>query len=85
MCRLDLTLTRRSRLDSVKRTRAYHSADCDTDHSLVISKVQLSPQKKRFTAPAKQKATPKIDVTGTTDPKKLAAFRQTFEEKSEIV
>ncbi|XP_033111734.1 uncharacterized protein LOC117112703 [Anneissia japonica] len=35
---LDLIITRRRDLPSVLHTRTYHSADCDTDHSLVISK-----------------------------------------------
>ncbi|XP_047489149.1 uncharacterized protein LOC125039353 [Penaeus chinensis] len=35
---LDLVLTRRKDLASVLLTRTYHSADCDTDHSLVASK-----------------------------------------------
>ena len=37
---LDLILTRRPSLSSVRLTRTYQSADCDTDHSLVYSKVK---------------------------------------------
>ncbi|CAG5114795.1 unnamed protein product [Candidula unifasciata] len=40
---LDIILTKRSHLHLVKVTRSYHSADCDTDHSLVCSKVKLIP------------------------------------------
>jgi len=34
-----LIITRRASLNCVLITRSYHSADCDTDHSLVCSKV----------------------------------------------
>ncbi len=38
---LDLVITRRSDLQSVLHTRSFHSADCNTDHSLICSKVRL--------------------------------------------
>ena len=38
---LDLVITKRELLNSVRITRTYHSADCDTDHSLVLSKIIL--------------------------------------------
>ncbi|XP_014780240.1 craniofacial development protein 2-like [Octopus bimaculoides] len=42
---LDLIITRRSFLNSVQLTRSYHSADCDTDHSLIRSRVRILPKK----------------------------------------
>ena len=42
---LDLILTRRSCLPSVQITCSYQNADCDTDHSLVCSKVKLRTKK----------------------------------------
>ena len=42
---LDLVITRRRDLASVLLTRTYHSADCDTDHSLVASKVRVTPRR----------------------------------------
>ena len=42
---VDLVITRRADLSSVLHTRSYYSADCDTDHSLVASKVRLKPRK----------------------------------------
>ena len=42
---LHLVITRRADFSSVLHTRSYHSADCDTDHSLVASKVRLKPRK----------------------------------------
>ena len=41
---LDLVITRRSALNSVLSTRTYHSADCDSDHALVSSRVRLQPK-----------------------------------------
>ena len=56
---LDLILTRRSNLNCVKLTRSYHSADCDTDHSLVCTKVKLYPQKIHH---CRKKGTPRINT-----------------------
>ena len=36
---LDLVITKRELLNSVHIIRTYHSADCNTDHSLVLSKI----------------------------------------------
>ena len=56
---LDLILTRRKQLSSVLTTRSYHSADCDTDHSLVCCKIRLQPKKlHRVKPPGK----PRIDT-----------------------
>ena len=52
---LDVVLTRRKSLNSVNLTRSYPSADCNTDHSIVISQVKLV--KKRH-IPEKQKRNP---------------------------
>ena len=42
---LDHVISRQEHLNNIRITRAYHIADCDTDHSLVCMKVQLRPQK----------------------------------------
>ena len=42
---LDLIITRRSDLVSVLQTRSYHSADWDTDNSLIASRIKLIPKK----------------------------------------
>ena len=49
---LDLILFRRAALKNVLHTRSYHSADCNTDHSLVCCKIRLQP--KRFHRTKKQ-------------------------------
>ena len=42
---LYLILFRRASIKNVFHTRSYHSADCDTDHSLVCCKVRMQPKK----------------------------------------
>uniref|UniRef100_A0A0L8FW54 Endonuclease/exonuclease/phosphatase domain-containing protein n=1 Tax=Octopus bimaculoides TaxID=37653 RepID=A0A0L8FW54_OCTBM len=42
---LDFIITRRSFLNPVQLTCSYHSADCDTDHSLIRSRVRILPKK----------------------------------------
>ena len=61
---LDLVITRRSSLLNVRNTRTYHSAVCDTDHSLVCSTVKLTP--KRIYR-SKTKLQPKINTSKTKD------------------
>ncbi|KAL8558017.1 hypothetical protein ACOMHN_049278 [Nucella lapillus] len=47
-----MVIVKRTSLKFVLCTRTYHSADCDTDHSLVCSKIRLLPKtihhKKQF-------------------------------------
>ena len=58
---LDMTLIRRSNIQLVQITRTYHSADCDTDHSLVCCKIRLQPKKLHH---SKQKGKLRINTTG---------------------
>jgi len=62
---LDLIITRRGSLNSVRNTRAYHSADCDTDHSLVISNIKIKPKKLHT---LKRKCQPRIDASKASCP-----------------
>lgn len=62
---LDLVITRRADLSSVLHTRSYHSADCDSDHSLVGSKIRLKPCKIHH---AKSKGRPRINTCATAKP-----------------
>lgn len=41
---LDFIIVRQKQRKEVLNTRPYHSADCDTDHSLVVSTMQLQPR-----------------------------------------
>ncbi|PFX17198.1 Craniofacial development protein 2 [Stylophora pistillata] len=75
---LDLVITRRADLSSVFHTRSYHSADCDTDHSLVGSKIRLKPCKIHH---AKTKDRPRINTCATADPAKAQNFVETLQKK----
>ncbi|KAI8510866.1 hypothetical protein Bbelb_117820 [Branchiostoma belcheri] len=74
---LDLIITRRLSLNSVLTTRSYHSADCDTDHSLVGSKVRLQP---RRIYRSKQKGRPRINTARTVLPDLCQRFDDSVEE-----
>ena len=54
-----MIIARRKELNSILSTRSYHSADCDTDHALVCSKVRLQPRKFHH---AKRAGPPRIDT-----------------------
>jgi len=74
---LDLIIIRRSALRCVLFTRTFHSADCDTDHSLVCCKIKLQPKKIHRSRP---EGKPRIDVNKTTHPDKAADFTQALSE-----
>jgi hypothetical protein len=62
---LDLIITRRRHLNNVLITRSYHSADCDTDHSLVCCKIRLWPKKMHYSKP---QGKPRIDASLNSNP-----------------
>ncbi|PIK57596.1 hypothetical protein BSL78_05504 [Apostichopus japonicus] len=68
---LDLVVARRNRIQDVNSTRSYHSADCDTDHSLVISKVILKPKRLHHSKP---KGLSKINIAHTGDAERTQEF-----------
>ena len=74
---LDLILTRRVDLSSIKKTRSYQSADCDTDHSLVCSKVKLRAKSLHRT---RKEGRPRIDISKTRDHRKVEEFAQVLED-----
>nr|XP_027212554.1 uncharacterized protein LOC113805698 [Penaeus vannamei] len=59
---IDLILTRHKQLCSILNTRSYHSADCDTDDSLVCCKIRIQTKKLHR---AKQPCKPHIDTSKT--------------------
>ena len=73
---LDLIITKRSSLNCVNITRSYHSADCNTDHSLVSSKVCMQPKRIHH---SKQKRRPRINTTGTSIPALCEDFAKSIE------
>ena len=70
---LDLIIIRRGQLRSILTTRSYHSAYCDTDHSLVRSKVRLRPKKFHH---SKRSGLPRIHMTTTVVPELCAQFAE---------
>ncbi|KAL0860229.1 hypothetical protein ABMA27_010536 [Loxostege sticticalis] len=68
---LDLALTKKEHLKEVLHTRSFHSADCDTDHSLVACKVRLEPKKIHSRKVSGRKS---IDVSKTRNNKAVESF-----------
>ena len=75
---LDLILFRRAALKNVLHTRSYHSADCNTNHSLVCCKIRLQP--KRFHRTKKQ-GNPHIEVSKMWQPNLMSQFAEAFEKE----
>ena len=75
---LDMIVTRRSNLKSVRNTRTFHSADCNTDHSLVCSfaKFEVKPLHR-----ARQKAVPKINITQLSDEHLCNEYRSALDRQ----
>lgn len=61
-------ITRSADLKCVLHTRSYHSATCDTNHSLVASKVRLTPKKLHH---SKTKGYPHVNTRCTADPDRV--------------
>ena len=76
---LDLIILRRASLKNVLHTRSYHSADCNTDHSLVCCRIRLQP--KRFHRTKKQ-GNPRIDVSHMSQPNPMSHSRRLLRENS---
>lgn len=74
---LDLVITRRPSLNCVLITRSYHSADSDTDHSLVGSKVRLQPKRIHR---SKQKGRLRINTARTAIPDLCDRFTNSVED-----
>jgi hypothetical protein len=55
----------------------YHSADCDTNHSLVAAKIKIRPKQLHV---LKKKCQPKIDVSKASCPERNQAFIAHLEE-----
>ena len=70
---LDLVITRRNHLNSVNNTRSYHSADCDTDHSLVCSKIKVHPMKCFRNKP--KCINPRVNTTCTSELQRTEQYR----------
>ena len=74
---LDMIITKRDSLNNVCNTRFYQSADCDTDHSLIATKVKLKPKKFYH---SKRKGQPRINISKTAYPEKNQEFNERLGE-----
>ena len=75
---LDLVITRRADLFSVLHTRSFHSADCNTDHSLIRSKVRLTTKKIHH---SKTNGPPRINTCCSRDPQRIQLLEDALKEK----
>ncbi|XP_037791339.1 uncharacterized protein LOC119586676 [Penaeus monodon] len=74
---LDLVIIRKASLNCVLTTRSYHSADCDTDHSMVGSKIRLQPKRIHR---SKQKGRPRMNTSKTAIPDLCERFANSIED-----
>ena len=75
---LDLILVRRSAIKNVLHTRTYHSADCDTDHSLVCCKIRMQPKKVHR---HKKQGNPRIETSKIHQPDLVEQFTVDLERE----
>ena len=74
---LDFVIASLKYRNEVLNTRTYHSADCDTDHSLVVSTLRLEPRPyHRQTRTSK-----KIDLTSWQNPEFQKQYCQLLDQK----
>lgn len=59
---LDHVIIQKTHLQDLTHVRSMHSADCDTDHSLVRSKIKLNPKRIHLSRP---KPSPTFDILAT--------------------
>jgi hypothetical protein len=79
---LDLVITQRADLPNVLQTRSFHSADCDTDHTLIASK-GASNAKRSYTTP-RRRAKPHINTCCTTITERTEQFISDLEDKLNV-
>ena len=72
-----MVLTKRRELASVLLTRTYHSTYCDTDHSLVASKVRIAPRKLHH---SKKKGWLRVNTCCTSNSAKTQHFLNCLDE-----
>ena len=70
---LDPIIVKKEHSRNVKKTRVYHSADCDTDHSLVGCQIKITPKKLYRTKPP---CKPRIDGARTKESQSATLFNE---------
>jgi hypothetical protein len=78
---LDFIIVRQKHRGEVHNTRTYHSADCDTDHSLVLSTMLLKPRPHH----SQVKQSRKIDVTKAGLPDLKDQYCKKLNEKLDLL
>ena len=76
---LDLVMVRRRTIGQVRFSRTYHSADGDTDHSLVLTELYLA--KRKLVPRQSRQSALRLDVTRMKCHENVQKFRGSFEEK----
>ncbi|KAJ2942076.1 hypothetical protein O0L34_g10993 [Tuta absoluta] len=76
---LDLILTKKKNLRETLHTRTFHSADCDTDHSLVASHVAITHKKIHS---SKLPGRKKIDLPKTRDDEFVRKFEELVRDET---
>ncbi|XP_067930712.1 craniofacial development protein 2-like [Watersipora subatra] len=74
---LDFVITRSKHKEEFFNTRLYHSADCDSDHRLVVSKLCLEPRPYHNQI----KASKKIDMSNFQNQKFQECYHQSLDKK----
>ena len=72
--KIDFVITRRDTIGSVKSTRSYHSADCNTDHLLIIAKTKIT------TKQVHRAQKPKVNTINLNNPEMKTTFQEKFQE-----
>ncbi|KAI8511348.1 hypothetical protein Bbelb_104480 [Branchiostoma belcheri] len=75
---LDLVITRKQHLNNVKVTRSFHSADCDSDHSLVASRVEVTHKRIHRRRP---EARPRVNAKVAREPESKEIFSREFSRR----
>ena len=72
---IDFIIVKKKHLNSVKITRSYHSADCNTDHTLVVSKTKVTPKR---THRATKRKLPKLNLVNMKNDARKEKFQRQF-------
>ena len=75
---IDFIITRRRDLNFCKITRSYHSADCSTDHILVISRIRMEVRPSHRARPGAQ---PRLNRHDVKNREKSEEFAKQFQER----
>ena len=78
---LDFVIISQKHRQEVLNTRTYHSADCDTDHSLVVSSIRLKPRPYH----RQSHKSKKIDVSKTNVAELKEQYCKALDEKLAVI